>query len=209
MAPKTRNLYLIRHGETEYNRLGMVQGSGIDASLNEIGQAQAEAFYTHFKHIPFARIYTSCLVRTHQSVKGFVESGIMWEEHPGLNEISWGRSEGHKATPESDEIYYGTLKKWSQGQTHLGVNGGESPDEVAARQRQWLDLYNSRPMEDPVLVCMHGRAMRILLCQLLGMPLQNMDLFEHRNLCLYKLQHDGSQWEIRLANYVVHPPAPY
>ena len=43
-----KDIYLIRHGETDYNRLGVVQGSGIDADLNELGQRQAKAFFDHY-----------------------------------------------------------------------------------------------------------------------------------------------------------------
>jgi probable phosphoglycerate mutase len=43
LAQKT--IYLIRHGETDYNRRGVVQGSGVDSDLNEMGQAQATAFF--------------------------------------------------------------------------------------------------------------------------------------------------------------------
>ena len=208
MPQKSSSLYLIRHGETEYNKLGLVQGSGIDAELNEVGIAQADAFYQHFKHIPFKRIYTSDLVRTKQSVKEFINSGIPTEHYEGLNEISWGTSEGKTTNPENDKVYYETLRKWAEGETSLIMNGGESPEGVAHRQRKVIDLIESRD-EDPILVCMHGRAMRIILCQLLNLPLQNMDLFEHRNLCLYKLQKINNKWEIRVGNFVVHPATGY
>jgi len=42
-----KTIYFIRHGETEYNKLGIVQGSGVDSELNENGRAQAQAFYNH------------------------------------------------------------------------------------------------------------------------------------------------------------------
>lgn len=210
MPQKFRTIYLIRHGETEFNRLGMVQGSGIDSDLNEVGRAQAQAFYEHFKQIPFQKIYTSKLKRTHQSVASFIELGIPWEQHEGLNEISWGNTEGHAASPETDKLYFQTLEAWRKGETDLTVNGGESPNQVAARQRPVLDIIASKPEEDPILICMHGRAIRIILCELLKMPLSRMDMFEHRNLCLYKLQQtQEGNWEIRLSNFVVHPPAPY
>jgi len=40
-----KTIYIIRHGETDLNRLGIVQGRGMDTSLNEKGLEQAEAFY--------------------------------------------------------------------------------------------------------------------------------------------------------------------
>lgn len=47
-----KDIYLIRHGETEYNRKGVVQGSGIDADLNELGQKQAAAFFCALQRSP-------------------------------------------------------------------------------------------------------------------------------------------------------------
>jgi broad specificity phosphatase PhoE len=44
---------------------------------------------------------------------------------------------------------------------------------------------------------MHGRAIRILLCQLLNYPLKSMDMFEHENLCLYLLEQTGSHFTVR------------
>ncbi|HMR56571.1 MAG TPA: histidine phosphatase family protein, partial [Cyclobacteriaceae bacterium] len=67
----TKKIYLIRHGQTDFNLKGIVQGSGVDSSLNDRGRAQAEAFYETYKNIAFDKIYTSALRRTRESVIGF------------------------------------------------------------------------------------------------------------------------------------------
>ena len=51
--------------------MGIVQGRGMDTELNEKGRAQAEAFYQAYKDVPFDKIYTSTLKRTHQTVQNF------------------------------------------------------------------------------------------------------------------------------------------
>ncbi len=51
---------------------------------------------------------------------------------------------------------------------------------------------------------MHGRALRILLCQLLNYPLKGMDLFEHTNLGLYLLEFTGSMFSVNKYNDVSH-----
>lgn len=66
-----KTIYIIRHGETDYNKQGIIQGGGIDSSLNELGRRQAQQFYQAYHHIQFDRIYTSELKRTHQSVAPF------------------------------------------------------------------------------------------------------------------------------------------
>jgi probable phosphoglycerate mutase len=58
--------------------------------------------------------------------------------------------------------------------------------------------------EKNVLVCMHGRAIRILLCMLLNHPLKAMDTFEHENLCLYLLRYNDSELTIDLHNDTRH-----
>lgn len=192
-----KKIYLIRHGQTDFNVRGIVQGSGVDSSLNEAGRRQAARFFAAYQHVPFDKVYTSLLQRTHQSVEGFLHAGRPHEQHAGLNEISWGVREGTRITPEEDEEYHDVLQQWRAGHTHARLQGGESPDEVAARQRPFIDLLLSRPEEETVLVCMHGRAMRVLLCQLLGYPLRLMDSFEQHNLCLYKLHYTGSLFSVR------------
>ena len=95
----TKKIYLIRHGQTDYNLRGVVQGSGIDAPLNETGRKQAEAFYQTYKSVSFDKVYTSVLQRSQQSVKKFLADGIPHEAFEGLNEISWGNREGISITP--------------------------------------------------------------------------------------------------------------
>ncbi|MBD1397534.1 histidine phosphatase family protein [Pontibacter sp. JH31] len=199
-----KKIYIIRHGQTDFNLQGIVQGSGVDSSLNELGRSQAAAFYEKYRDIPFSKVYTSTLKRSIQSVQGFLDLGIPHEQHAGLNEINWGTREGSRITPEEDAYYHRLLQTWCEGETSLCIEGGESPDLVAARQKVFVDLMLSRPEEDTVLICMHGRAMRILLSQLLRYPLRCMDQFEHQNLCLYQLDYTGSMFTVKKYCDVAH-----
>lgn len=183
-------IYIIRHGETDYNKRGVVQGSGIDAPLNETGQKQAQAFFEAYSHIPFDKIYTSALIRTHQSVKDFLAKGIPHTILPGLNEISWGKKEGRVPTQEENSSFFQLIQLWRDGHTHIPVEGGESPEQVAERQKVAFQHILNNTEEQTVLVAMHGRAMRILLAHLLNLPLHQMDTFHHSNLCLYLVEYD-------------------
>jgi broad specificity phosphatase PhoE len=202
----TKTIYLIRHGETDFNRQGVVQGSGVDSDLNELGQAQAEAFFQKYQHIPFDKVYTSVLKRTHQSVKKFIENDIAWEQHHGLNEISWGVREGKIPNSRDNEYYKVLIDSWIEGKTDMPSEGGESPEDVILRQKPIIDLILNRPEEKTVLIAMHGRAIRILLTLLLERPLYEMDTFDHANLCLYKLtyDYDTSKFTVEIACDVSH-----
>ena len=187
---------MIRHGETDYNRQRIVQGSGVDSDLNDLGRAQANAFFEYYKDISFDKVYTSKLKRTIQSVQSFLDMGLPHESYEGFNEINWGKKEGKRVVPEEDAVYYELLQKWKDGYDDVPIDGGESPKQVQDRQKPVLDLILSRPEEKTVLICMHGRAMRILLCLMLNYPLKEMDRFEHSNLCLYEISHTGSIFTI-------------
>lgn len=192
----SKKIYLLRHGQTDYNLLGIIQGSGIDSSLNDTGRWQAQRFYEAYHEVPFDKIYTSALQRSIQSVQSFIDKGIPHEKHPELNEICWGNREGTCVTPETDVYYFDILNKWKQGHCHLAVDEGESPEDVATRQRKFLEVLLSRTEEETVLICMHGRAMRVFLCVMLNYPLHCMDIFDHHNLCLYVLHHTGTMFSI-------------
>jgi broad specificity phosphatase PhoE len=201
-----KTIYLIRHGETDYNRRGVVQGSGVDADLNTMGRAQARAFFQAYASVPFANIYISALRRTRQTVQPFLDAGLIAEEHPGLNEISWGVMEGKIPNSHDNVYYHGLMLAWAEGRTDTTTDGGESPQQVMDRQRPVIGLILSRTDENPVLVCMHGRAMRILLAWLTNRPLSAMDQFDHSNLCLYRLRYDyaTATFTVDLTNDTTH-----
>jgi broad specificity phosphatase PhoE len=200
----TKKIYLIRHGQTDFNLKGIVQGSGVDAPLNDKGRAQSLAFFNAYKHIKFNKIYTSVLKRSIESVQSFIDLGIPHEAFAGLNEISWGNREGQMITPDEDAYYHWVLRQWQEGQTSMPIEGGESPQQVADRQRPVMDYIFSQEKEETILICMHGRAIRILLCMLLNYPLKSMDTFEHENLCLYLLNYTGSMINVERYNDTSH-----
>jgi probable phosphoglycerate mutase len=183
---------------------GIVQGSGIDSSLNENGRQQAMAFFEAFKEVRFDKVYTSRLKRTVETVQSFIDLGIPHEALPGLNEISWGSKEGQPITPEEDAYYHWMLGQWQVGNTHERIEGGESPEDVVTRQDVAIEHILSKKEESTILICMHGRAIRILLCRLLNYPLRSMDMFEHENLCLYQLDYTGNMFSIKKYNDTNH-----
>ena len=193
-----QQLYLLRHGQTDFNVQGIVQGSGINSDLNDRGRRQAELFWERYRAVPFDRVFTSALKRTQQSVQRFIDLGVPHESTLALNEISWGTREGTRITPQEDAEYARVLAEWRAGNDHAYLPGGESPAQVAARQQPFIAALRQPALaHQTLLVCMHGRAMRVLLCELLGYPLRCMDAFEHHNLGLYKLHGLGGRYTVR------------
>ncbi len=200
----TKKIYLVRHGQTDYNLKGVVQGSGIDAPLNDTGRRQAKAFFDFYKAIPFDKIYYSGLIRTRQSIQSFIDLNIPSESIAELNEISWGIFEGLPMTHDENKYYNHMLEQWAEGSLDYAIEGGESPYIVVKRLEIGIKHILSQD-GDNILICMHGRAMRILLCFLLGYDLRYMNVFSHHNLGLYLLhQSDPGKFTIKKYNSADH-----
>lgn len=197
---KTKNLFIVRHGETDYNKNKMVQGSGIDAALNATGIRQADRFYEAYRTYPFDKVYISSLIRTKQSVARFIEAGTPFDTLSGLNEISWGNQEGKPFDEVSHQNYMSVTAAWGRGELDHRIGGGETPVDVMKRQKEAFRHIMAQEHEREVLICMHGRAMRVLLCWMLNYPLNNMDYFAHDNLHFYQLSYTGSFFSVKLFN---------
>ena len=171
----------MRHAETEFNRKGIIQGSEVDSSINNVGDYQAERFYNFYKNINFDKIYVSGLKRTYQTVIRFVNSGIQCEKLDEFNEISWGINQG-----KSDDIdeYENLIKTWINGYLDNKFKLGESPNEMSNRLKKGFNHVISEGFST-VLLCIHGRAMRILLSKIIDNDLTKMDKYVHSNTGLY------------------------
>ena len=162
-----KTIYLVRHGETDYNLRKIVQGSGIDSDLNETGKSQAIAFHEAFKAENFDALFVSELKRTHQSMAPFAQSGLKQLIIPEFNEINWGVLEGKEPTPERYNHFLGISARWKKGDYEASVDGGESAASMYERQKIGLAKILCTNYQK-ILICMHGRAIRSFLCLLTG-----------------------------------------
>lgn len=198
-----KQIYLIRHGETELNRLRIVQGSGVDSSLNDTGRAQAKAFFDKYQNVDFEVVITSNLQRTHQTVQHFLAQDIPWIKTGDINEISWGIREGKAGTPESIAEYQALTKAWSNGDLDARLEEGESAQEMITRLSRFIEFLKNRP-EKRILICSHGRAMRCLLSLMKGLGMHEMDNQKHSNTGLYRMQLIANQFIFDLENDTSH-----
>lgn len=200
-------LYIIRHGETDMNRQGVVQGSGVDSELNNWGRKQAHLFYKYYNNVHFDHIITSSLQRTHQTVEPFLKRGThkSWVKLPELNEISWGIHEGKKGNPLQHESYKKLMLDWESGVYDTKIEGGESAAELHQRVNKALDfLKQEHHFGKNILLCTHGRTLLCLLTILNGHPLSMMNTFKHQNTCLYKAHFVADEFIFEAENDVRH-----
>lgn len=193
-------LYIIRHAETEYNKKGIIQGSEVDSDINDVGESQANSFYEYHKDINFDKIYVSDLKRTFQTIRRFTENGLSYEKLKEFNEISWGINQG-----KSDDLedYARLIDTWLAGNLDNKFKEGESPNEMSARLVKGFNKVLDDD-HDTVLLCIHGRALRILLSKIIDNDLTKMDKYVHSNTGLYILEYKNGKYEILGSNLRDH-----
>ena len=147
-------LLLVRHGETDWNRDGRVQGHA-DTPLNEAGRAQVRLLADRLVDEPFDAVYSSDLSRARETAEILAAGlGLDVVELPELREKNFGSWEGLTDV----EI----LERFPDAQRgHWG--DGESADELSARVEEALHRIAGSHPDGRVLVVTHGGPLRAML----------------------------------------------
>ena len=198
-----KTIYFIRHGETDFNRKHIIQGSGVDSELNDLGHQQANAFHQHYQNLDFEIVLTSALQRTHQTVGPFIKKGISWEQHVDINELNWGVHEGRPSEPWMVEAYKKLIEEWKSGNFSAALEEGESAQSLAERCGRFVEHLKTR-REKLILVCSHGRALRCLMCCVKGQHLREMESYSHSNTGLFKVHFEAGEYRVELENDTQH-----
>ena len=195
-------IYILRHAETEYNSKGIIQGSEVDSDINTTGINQSDKFYDKYKEIQFDKVFVSNLKRTYQTVQKFIEiNNIPFEKLKEFNEISWGINQGKNDDLKDYKILVDT---WLDGELDNKFKLGESPNEMVIRLVKGFTHIISHDLKR-VLLCIHGRALRILLSKVLDNDLTKMDKYKHSNTGLYILEYfDKERVRIKTKNLRNH-----
>ncbi|MBK7344049.1 MAG: histidine phosphatase family protein [Saprospiraceae bacterium] len=198
-----KDIFILRHGETDLNRMGIVQGSGVDPSLNDTGIGQSTAFFHKYREHPFELVITSGLKRSQETVKPFIERPLPWIQREEINEISWGDHEGRPSKPEMIQAYDRMIDAWAKGDLAAHLPNGESASQLITRIDRFLEELQNRP-ERHILVCTHGRALRCLITRIRNQSVSYMESVAHANTGLYHVSWDGRVFQIHLENDISH-----
>lgn len=158
-SPGRPRIWLVRHGETEWARLGRHTGH-TDIPLTDAGRAQAEALAPRLAGLVFAAVLSSPLARASETARLSGFEGVVVPE-PDLREWDYGDDEGRTTLEIRAERPGWTI--WRNG-----VRGGEAIEAVAARADRVI--ARARALEGDTLVFSHGHMGRILGARWVGLP---------------------------------------
>ena len=200
-------LYLVRHGETDYNRRQVMQGRGINSRLNPTGRRQAEALAARFAGMPLDAVYTSTLERAAETAEivlaGHPPTPV--RRLPGLDEMSWGIYEGEPYSERLQGALGAIYAAWDDGAFDHRIEGGESILDVQERALGALGEIVAAHPGGTVLVVSHGRLLRVLLASVLeGYGLARMSAILHANTSVNRLLFENGCYTADLLNCTAH-----
>jgi broad specificity phosphatase PhoE len=166
-----KQLYLIRHGITDWNEAGRAQGH-TDIPLNERGRAQARALAARLASHEIHAIYTSDLSRAAETAHLLGEAvGTKPIPAPEFRELNVGDLEGADWGPFSKD--FGSLL----GHVAAGnvPDGGETFDDFLDRIAVGAERLAAAHAGETVAIVSHGGTLKTLIAHLLGLDRMNLD----------------------------------
>jgi broad specificity phosphatase PhoE len=191
----SRQLYLVRHGETLLNVQRITQGWS-DSELSDLGRQQVQRLAQRLAAFKPTALYSSPLGRAMSTAQAISDAtGLEIVPLDGLREMNYGRWEGRAfldIRSEDEDLY----RRWIADED-CPCPDGESHADVQRRFSEALRQMNS---ERPIAVA-HGTAIRIGAMGLLGLPIMSALRFAQDNAAMNVFAQRGDgQWILKVWN---------
>jgi probable phosphoglycerate mutase len=172
-------LILIRHGETDNNAGGLVQGR-LDLPLNALGERQAAALAEHLARESLVHVVCSPLLRACRTAAVIATPhGLTPQTLDDLVEMDVGEMEGLSG-PQMRERFPAFLTAWAGPDgPSLRMPGGESLADVQARAWAVVEQLRVAWPEGCVVAVTHNFVLAAVVCKVLGLPLSDFRRFRH------------------------------
>ncbi len=199
-------IYVTRHGETEWNTLGRMQGH-LDSPLTKLGEDQARWLGESLKNTPLDYIYSSPSGRAMQTAKAINQSrNLTIRTEENLREIYLGEWEG-KVRAEI-EAYDAQRYHYFWNAPHQFVaTDSESFESVIERSGKMLEEIAKRHPHEVGLVVAHAVVLKSMYAYILKKPIQEFWQGPFMNsTCLNCFEKDEDGWKITLEADISHYP---
>lgn len=202
---KESRIILVRHGETEWNRLRRFQGR-TDIELNERGLKQVQSLASSLRNEVIAGIYASPLRRalaTAEQIKKHHPAVPLMTE-PDLLEMDLGDFEGMDGKKWADS-HQQFRARWEKAPALLPMPGGESLADVQKRAVQALErIVEHYPHGSTIVICSHNFVIVSLLCFAAEVSLDRFRTMRQDTASKNVILSDGVGWRIESVNDCSH-----
>lgn len=166
-------IFLIRHGETEWNAQGRLQG-WLDSHLTLTGREHAEKLRDFLAHETFQAVYSSPSHRAFQTANILTNKKMNIIEDERLQEIRLGNWQGRliKEILQNDSERY--LHYTESPELYEPDPESERFEQVSKRMEEFLHNCTQKHAGERILVVTHGVAIRALLVAILQLPIQEI-----------------------------------
>lgn len=182
-------IYLIRHGETDWNRQGRFQGRE-DIPLNATGMMQAEQCANAIRGMTFEAIITSPLIRARKTAEIIAQSleisQLIIEE--GITERDFSKVSG--MTPEEREVFYASGEK----------DDKEPWEDLCSRMITNLKKYGDQFYNRNIIMISHGASINAVLSAL-SSGMTGTGKIILKNTCINILDYENEKGNLTLEEY--------
>lgn len=198
-------LILIRHGETEWNREGRIQGH-LDSALTAEGIAQAEACAKRLSAEAFDALYASDLPRVqHTAAILNAPLGLPIRSRTALRERCFGIGEG-LTYKEMDTLHPEVFSRSRALDPDFAIEGGETRRQFHARVRTALEEIAAAHRGQRVLVVTHGGVLGAVYRWLNELPIASAHTVEIPNVAYNRVQAGMGKWQLEVWADTAHLP---
>ena len=166
------SVLLIRHGENDYSKRGVLAGRRPGVHLNEAGRTQAKELAAGLGRLPIKAVYSSPLERAIETAEPLAkELGIRVIREPGLIETNVGSWEGKSVRRLALSKYWRIVQ---HSPSRAGHPGGESFIGTQLRIVSALEAICSRHKPRDLIACvLHSDPIKLAVAHYLGLPIDN------------------------------------
>jgi len=196
-------IYLIRHGETDWNIDLRVQGKR-DIPLNISGIKQAEILVSYFEESNIDAIYSSNLVRAYETAK-IIGQKIKKDVFiiPDLQEINMGTWEGNFWNDIKIE-YNDFIHHWENNLENIPIPEGESYGQVQKRVvNAFTNIASKHKDNEQIIIVSHGISIKLLVAHLINLSVQNIHKFSIDNASISIIESNGN-YKLKSLNNTFH-----
>lgn len=203
MSARERLLYIVRHGTTDWNQSGRIQGH-IDIPLNGAGRAQARLAGQRLASLGATGIYSSDLLRAYETASIIGQTiGLCVLTQSGLREINFGVWQG-LSSPEIRERDPDTYAARRANPYDVAPEGAETWRQFYDRAAWTVDEILATTEAERLIVVAHSGVCTVLGLRALGLDCTGKRTFDSHNCSIHTIAVQGTIWRALALNDIAH-----